>query len=329
MNRVYTGVLILLIAYLPQYVQAAEGGVLYVSPERGTRAVGETFEVHILMDTNGARVNAAEAQLEFNPVALSVEGISTEGSLLKLWPTPPNFSNANGTIEFSGLMDAPFSGSDGLLITITFKALRNMSTTARLAAGAMIAADGQGSNIITTMRSGVYVIKPKEIVRTEEEIAAEEGDIIPSEVDIVPFTMSEPVFKEYSDTLMEGDRIVVKGTAEPNAKISVWVQKGADIEVRSDVVSASDGSFTYVSDKGVTEGVYRISARVEDGEGHWGPKNEQIHVTVRSPGFFAAAVLGVSFISEMVPILGFLIFVGLGTGYFIHRMRIEKIRPGR
>src|SRR5262249_15223619 len=109
-------------------------------------------------DTGGTLINAAEGDLSFNTEALEVEKISEDDSILSSWSTPPVFSNEEGTIRFAGWTKQNYSGDAGLLVTVTFKALKNTVGNARLAAGAILAANGEESNIITSMRSGVFTI---------------------------------------------------------------------------------------------------------------------------------------------------------------------------
>src|SRR6185436_8437514 len=149
---------LLVVTLLPGILFAE--AVLYVSPERGTYPVGQTFEMKVYADTGGSLVNAAEGELSFNTDALQVMNLSTEGSILQSWSTEPAYSNTDGTLHFAGWTKNNYSGVSGLLITVTFKAKRNMVGSARLAAGAILAADGQESNIISSMRSGLYTIMP-------------------------------------------------------------------------------------------------------------------------------------------------------------------------
>ena len=227
---------------------------LYVSPEAGVYTIGEIFDIKVLADTGGQKINAAEAELTFNPGALEVQKIITEDSILESWPTPPSFSNEKGTMRFSGWTKNNFSGPSGLLVTIRFKALHNMSSNAYLAAGAILSADGQGSNIITSMKSGLYSVEPKHVDATQE----------PSDVAIVGEQISGtttddalqlthtgssleiPTFEKDSIVINVGERIVINGTGAPNSKILFFLSKGENSEKYSAVTSDSDGSFTFI-----------------------------------------------------------------------------------
>jgi hypothetical protein len=212
---------ILFIATVPGNAYA--GGVLYVYPETGIYTIGEIFEIKVYADSGGQKINAAETELTFNPDALEVQKILTNDSILDSWPTPPTFSNQKGVVRFSGWAKVPYEGAAGLLVTIRFKALRNMTSNAYLAAGAILAADGSGSNIITSMKSGLYSVGPQhaeipeDIMPTTTIVSQEPAIAKIAEAPVMPDT---PAFEKTSMSMDAGDRIVVNGTAAPNTKVA-------------------------------------------------------------------------------------------------------------
>lgn len=150
---------------------------LYLSPESASYARGDTFEVRLLADTDGALISAAEAELSYDAGAFAIEGISTEGSILNVWLTKPDFDGS--TIRFSGVTKSPYSGSNGLLVTITFRALRNMLGNVRFTSGALLSYGAESTNVISTMRSGVYRVRPEEVlpepIATSSELGVDDG----------------------------------------------------------------------------------------------------------------------------------------------------------
>ena len=161
----------------------ADGARLLLSPSTGTYTVGSTFDVRILASTGTTSVNAIEAALSFNPRTVIVDHVSIGGSVLSSWPTPPEFSNTNGTIEFAGWANNRYLGSEGTLVTVTFKAVSVGETPLTFESGAMLAPEGQETNIVSTLRSGAYTIQPK-----SEADSAPTGAPVP-----VAATTSEPV----------------------------------------------------------------------------------------------------------------------------------------
>ena len=160
MHRVAT-IAALIVMTLPWGLAFAAEGSLALSPENGTYAVGDTFLVQIMVDSAGRAVNAAEADLSFDPHSLSVESISTDGSIIGSWSTRPYFSNTDGTIQFSGWTKERFTTSRGLIVTIRFRALQVASSPVTFTSGAVLAAEAQETNVLASMRSGLYVVQPK------------------------------------------------------------------------------------------------------------------------------------------------------------------------
>jgi antitoxin (DNA-binding transcriptional repressor) of toxin-antitoxin stability system len=289
-------------------------------PESGSYRIGEIFEVKVLADSGGVPINAVEAELNFNPTALAVETISTENSILSSFSTEPTFSNTDGVIAFSGWTGGTFTGNDGLLITITFKALRDASANAHLAAGAMLAVQ-DGSNIITSMKSGVYTVAPRELVRPRlPQNSSSTPETVP---EIISVPAPSPLFSQYAQSIRAGDQIVVQGTTDPSARLIVWLQKGSE-ETMHSVTSNADGSFTFTAPRPAEEGVYRIWAAVEDVYGVPGPQSDRIAINVRSSGLAASVVPSTDLISTLLPYITLLLFVALATGYLVHRHKVAK-----
>jgi hypothetical protein len=299
--------------------------VLYVSPEKGTYTTGQTFEVKVYADTGGKLINAAEGDLSFNTEALEVENVSEDDSILTAWSTPPQFSNEEGTIRFAGWTKNNYSGDDGLLITITFKAIRSMSGNARLAAGAILAADGQESNIITSMRSGIFTIKPQVVPDNASGQATDVATTTGASSTVNYAKVPAPVFDDVPDSVAIGDHIVVRGNAEPNAHVSIFLSHGSETEKRSELLSASDGSFTFVSDDPTVEGVYHLHASVQTDDGRQSVPSESVDITAAPAGVAATAIFGASLIFETIPFFALLVVAGLGAGYIYHRHQLAKM----
>jgi hypothetical protein len=149
MNFARVGVLTLLLA--PALLNAESA--MYLVPESGTFSRGEIFQVQVVVDADES-VNAVEGELLFDPSAFRATAISSAGSILTTWPQVPSYSNGDGTVTFSG-WGKPFQGNDGSVITVTFETLRPSTSGIQLSSGAALAV-GQGSNIITALRSASY-----------------------------------------------------------------------------------------------------------------------------------------------------------------------------
>ena len=151
-------VAVLVLVFLPHSARAA---TLRLSPETGIYTAGNTFTVTVSMNTQGKPVNAADAQLTFNPNELSVVSASRSSSIFNLWTLEPTFSNSGGTVSFGGGSPSGYTGANGTIASITFRALGAGTPKVNFKTGSILAADGLGTNILTAMTGGTYTIGAK------------------------------------------------------------------------------------------------------------------------------------------------------------------------
>lgn len=159
---VFASITCAVVSLLPQTTLAA-GTTIFVSPQSGSFAVGESFDVRVLLDSGGELVTAAEAELSFDPRVMRVKNISAQRSVITTWVAEPGFSNERGTISFSGITKTPYKGKNGLLTTVTFVAQRNMLGDVKFNSGSVLSAGSDRSNVLSVMRSGSYRVEPREI----------------------------------------------------------------------------------------------------------------------------------------------------------------------
>ena len=144
-----------LFAFSASYVEAA---TLKISPNTGVYTVGKPFTVSIQLNTDGKPVNAADGQISFNPKELQVVGVSRGSSIFNLWTEEPTFSNAAGTVSFGGGSPTGYKGSGGTILTVTVKALGAGTPKIDFRSGSILAADGLGTNILSSMNGGSFTI---------------------------------------------------------------------------------------------------------------------------------------------------------------------------
>ena len=133
---------------------------LYFSPTTGNYNVGQTFSVSVYVSSADQSMNAASGIISFPKDKLNVVSLSKTGSIFSLWVQDPTFSNSAGTITFEGIVLNPgFNGSAGKIITLNFKAKATGNAPLTFSSGSVLANDGKGTNILTSMGSGSYVIQ--------------------------------------------------------------------------------------------------------------------------------------------------------------------------
>lgn len=135
-----------------------EAATLKLNPNTGVYSAGKTFTVSVVLNTEGKPVNAADGQLSFSPQELQVVSVSRTSSIFNLWTEEPSFSNTKGTITFGGGSPSGYKGTTGSIISVTFRSLGAGTPKVTFSNGSALAADGMGTNVLTTMNGGTYTI---------------------------------------------------------------------------------------------------------------------------------------------------------------------------
>jgi len=175
-NTLYTTVttsllkLSLLLALWLVLVGYAQAATMQLSPSTGVYQAGATFSVDIQVRPDGQPVNAAEGTLKFNPSELSVVSVNRNSSIFNLWVTEPAFSNSAGTVTFSGGVPSGYSGSVGRVVSVTFRTKGAGSPKVSFSNGAVLANDGRGTNVLTSMNGGSYTVSAATVAPQPETI---------------------------------------------------------------------------------------------------------------------------------------------------------------
>lgn len=156
-TKLFFGILLVFLCY-GVFAQISHAATLRVNPNTGVYTVGAPFTVSVVLNTAGQSVNAADGQLTFNPKEMQVVSVTRTGSIFSLWTEEPTFSNAAGTISFGGGSPAGYKGAAGTVFRITLRALGAGTPKINFKSGSVLAADGLGTNILTSMNGGAYTI---------------------------------------------------------------------------------------------------------------------------------------------------------------------------
>jgi hypothetical protein len=149
---------LLLLAFFVS-AQVASAATLSLSPGTGVYTSGSTFTVNVRVNTQGKEINAAEGTLKFNPNELSVVSVNRTSSIFNLWVAEPAFSNSAGNITFSGGSPSGYSGGGGTVMSVTFRAAGAGSPRVSFTNGSVLANDGRGTNVLTSMNGGSFTIQ--------------------------------------------------------------------------------------------------------------------------------------------------------------------------
>lgn len=153
----------------------ADDALLYLAPPSAVITIGETFTISVMIDTGGDTINAAEGAVAIPTDDLEVVSINTNTSIFESWLTQPQLEGDQ--IRFSGATgQAGYNGDSGTIMSLTLRALRNTNSQVWFSQGAaVLAADGQASNILSQLRSGTYSLTSREVVPALSSVTQTDG----------------------------------------------------------------------------------------------------------------------------------------------------------
>lgn len=264
----------------------AAGATLFLSPSSGSYTVGDSFTVSITINSGGGvGINAADGTLKFDPGMLSASTPSKTGSIFSLWTSNPVHSNTAGTVIFSGGNPGPYTGTSGKVLSVTFKALKEGTTKITFPSGSVLAADGKGTNVLSSKGEGNYTIKHRPVA-TPRPTAAPTPT--PAQVNIVSF-----VPKITSLTHPEAD----KWYANNNPQFTWNIDKTVS-SIRTSIDKDPEGipttSYTpAISEKTVadlTDGIWYFHLRAKNSSGWGDVASRKVMIDTARPSDFEISV---------------------------------------
>lgn len=173
------------------FAPVVSAATLSLVPASVSVPVGGTLTLSIVVSSGDQSMNAASGVLSFPTDRLSVVSISKTSSIFSLWVQDPSFSNADGTVNFEGVVLNPgFSGSSGRIMSVTMRAKAPGAAHVSFSSGSVLANDGQGTNILTGLGSAEVSVS-EALVQQAVPQATDEGDTS----SVTPPAVSEKVLQ--------------------------------------------------------------------------------------------------------------------------------------
>lgn len=139
--------------------QTAQAATIFFSPSSGTYAVGQTFNVSVVVSSKDQAMNAISTDVHFPSALLDTVSFSKSGSILSLWSQQP--SAAGGSVHIEGIVLNPgYTGSSGRILTIEFKAKAQGTADLSFGSSSVLANDGQGTEIYSGGGTAHFQIGP-------------------------------------------------------------------------------------------------------------------------------------------------------------------------
>ncbi len=135
---------------------------LVVSPNSGNYNVGDTFQVSVYAMSTDQSLNALSGRINYPSDKLTVTSVSKSSSIVNFWTIDPGeYANEPGVVRFEGVVLNPgYKGSRGSVFTITFKVKTQGSASINFLSASILANDGKGTNILSSVRDGFFTLGP-------------------------------------------------------------------------------------------------------------------------------------------------------------------------
>lgn len=133
-----------------------------ISPRNGSFVEGATFEVPIVIDTQGASVNGVEVRIQYDKEKFSIIRSSSGVSIIGVWVEPPKYDNTKGTASYVGVIPGGITTSAGLIGTVSFKALKTGTGSISInSTSKVFFNDGLGTEAVVDLGKVTYTVIPK------------------------------------------------------------------------------------------------------------------------------------------------------------------------
>lgn len=143
-----------------------------INPKSGSYRVGDSIKVKVYVESETS-INAISSNINFSKDFLYLSSISKSGSIVSFWAQDPVFSNTNGSISFDGVILNGFSGKNGNILTLNFKAQKEGSANVLFSDFSILANDGVGTEVGINS-TGSYFDIGKALPKKVEEPKSEE-----------------------------------------------------------------------------------------------------------------------------------------------------------
>lgn len=307
-------------------VSANAQATLFASPSSGTYKTGELFSVLVSVNTGGQAINAASGQMNFDNGRLEIVSMGYSQSIFNLWTDEPSYSNAAGTVRFSGGLPNPgFTGASGAIVRVTFRPKASGQAPVVFVSGSVLANDGKGTNILDSLKGGLFTIITPAV---EKPPAAKPTAPPPSAFIEAEKPTSVPIITDWPKELEEGTTLTVKGLGYPNGKFLIFVQKGSADPAVEERFAGSDGRFTYNFSKTVSAGLYRVWAKNVSNEGIVSGPSDIVTIEVVKPLFFRIGNIALNYASIILTLLGLILLLLLMLFWIWRQIRKWQERQG-
>ncbi len=296
---------------------------------------GQNITINVKVKSTDQSINAVSGTLVFPSDMLRSVSVSRDSSILNIWTRDPNIQS--NRISFEGVILNPgYRGDGGTIFQVTFQARKHGQATISFSDGAVLANDGLGTNILSSLSPiSINIIGTGAI-----DISTDFTPI--ASTDTRPLAL--PVITEYSMTAESKDGAFVKGRGEPNALTRIafedvshksfgeqfmdFIQSKkkrlSDVLVKNN----GEGRFEYITPKNLVAGVYNATPFLVDKDTKIGIPGFGVQLLINDSKIIKALIVFINVLILLIPIVGLVMVIYFIPWYSSRRMRILRKKMG-
>lgn len=314
----------------------ADSPNLYFSNTPKQIEIGDRITVDLKIRSRDQSINAITGSVIFPLELLNVVSISRTKSIMNFWTQEPKV--IRNKILFEGIILNPgFAGDGGVLFSITFEAKQSGLVDLRYAEGGVLANDGYGTNLLTTLSGTNFRITTATV-----------RDPADSKITTTSETGSKlvalPVITEYTESVSGNNRLFLKGKGEPNSLTKIVFKDVSVKSIGEQLVSMlqtkrkkldealvknnPDGTFEYVSQQNLLAGVYNATPFLVDEDTNVEKPGFGVQLLVSDSKIVKGLVVVINVLGLFIPIMALCVIIYFIPWYSWRRMRVLKKKMG-
>lgn len=133
-----------------------------------------------------------------------------------------------------------------------------------------------------------------------------------------------PAFTDCPAELKSNAVLIIKGTAQPDSEITVWLQRERDEAVAQNVSSDEKGDFTFIAKEKLEEGIYQVWAKAIDKRGAESEFSKKITTVVTKPAILRISSEALNLLSVLTPLIAVIIIFIFFLWYSWHKFLLFK-----
>lgn len=309
----------------------ANSASLFIDKKVSDIQEGEQITLDVNVKSNDQAINAVSGIVIFPSEMLRMVSISKDNSILNIWTRNPSIQR--NQISFEGVVLNPgYQGNNGNIFRVTFEAKKHGLAVISFSNGAILANDGVGTNIVSSLKSTSFNIIGTGVTDLINKPIAKNIDTNKS--------LALPVITDYSLSINSGEASYFKGKGEPNQLTKMtfeaisqkslgeqfidFIQYKKKRLTDAFVKNNEKGLFEYVTPSNLIAGVYNVVPFLVDNKTNIDKPGIGVQLFVNDSKIIKELIVFINILVLFIPIVVILLFIYFIIWYSFKRMHVLK-----